>query len=99
MRPSGPYRPPPTGSMLVEVLLPPRPKGTLMDITIIGTGNMARGVATRALAGGHTVTLLGTDQEKAQALAGELSGDVKTGARSEERRVGKECRSRWSPYH
>ena len=24
---------------------------------------------------------------------------VKTKARSEERRVGKECRSRWSPYH
>ena len=24
---------------------------------------------------------------------------VKDGARSEERRVGKECRSRWSPYH
>src|SRR3989449_3696211 len=24
---------------------------------------------------------------------------VKTGTRSEERRVGKECRSRWSPYH
>ena len=23
----------------------------------------------------------------------------KTNARSEERRVGKECRSRWSPYH
>ena len=22
-----------------------------------------------------------------------------TGNRSEERRVGKECRSRWSPYH
>ena len=22
-----------------------------------------------------------------------------TGSRSEERRVGKECRSRWSPYH
>ena len=26
-----------------------------------------------------------------------ITGD--TGARSEERRVGKECRSRWSPYH
>ena len=26
--------------------------------------------------------------------------DVEAGAeRSEERRVGKECRSRWSPYH
>src|SRR2546427_629031 len=26
-------------------------------------------------------------------------GTVRTSARSEERRVGKECRSRWSPYH
>ena len=25
--------------------------------------------------------------------------DIRTGKRSEERRVGKECRSRWSPYH
>ncbi len=50
-----------------------------MDITIIGTGNMARGIATRALAGGHTVTLLGREPEKAQALAGELSGDVRAG--------------------
>ena len=24
---------------------------------------------------------------------------MKLGYRSEERRVGKECRSRWSPYH
>ena len=24
---------------------------------------------------------------------------LEPGARSEERRVGKECRSRWSPYH
>ena len=50
-----------------------------MDITIIGTGNMARALATRALAGGHTVTLLGTSADKAQALAGELSGDVRAG--------------------
>jgi len=48
-----------------------------MEITIIGTGNMARGIATRALAGGHTVTLVGTDVAKAEALAGELSGDVR----------------------
>ena len=25
--------------------------------------------------------------------------DIETLCRSEERRVGKECRSRWSPYH
>ena len=33
-----------------------------------------------------------------QAGAGDLSGP-KEMPRSEERRVGKECRSRWSPYH
>jgi predicted dinucleotide-binding enzyme len=51
-----------------------------MDITIIGTGNMGRAIATRALAGGHTVTLLGTDKAKAETVAAELSGDVRTGA-------------------
>ena len=50
-----------------------------MEITIIGTGNMARGIATRALAGGNDVTLLGTATEKAQALAAELPGQVSTG--------------------
>ena len=28
-----------------------------------------------------------------------ISTDPKEAFRSEERRVGKECRSRWSPYH
>jgi predicted dinucleotide-binding enzyme len=51
-----------------------------MNVTIIGTGNMARGIATRALAGGHAVTLLGTSADKASALAGELSGEVRAGA-------------------
>ena len=32
-----------------------------------------------------------------QYLLGHLFGQK--GYRSEERRVGKECRSRWSPYH
>ena len=31
-------------------------------------------------------------------LRAEADGSVTVG-RSEERRVGKECRSRWSPYH
>ena len=51
-----------------------------MDITIIGTGNMARGIATRALEGGHGVTLLGTEQAKAEALAAELPGEAQAGA-------------------
>ena len=55
-----------------------------MEITIIGTGNMARGIATRALAGGHAVTLLGTDAEKSQSLADELSGEVRAGTVGDE---------------
>jgi predicted dinucleotide-binding enzyme len=45
-----------------------------MQITIVGTGNMARGIAARALAGGHDVTLVGTERSKAEALASELAG-------------------------
>jgi len=50
-----------------------------MDTTIIGTGNMARGLATRILAGGHSVTLLGTSVGSAETLAAELEGDVRVG--------------------
>src|SRR6266850_5277937 len=39
------------------------------------------------------------DREKAKALGVPLNDLFDTLARSEERRVGKECRSRWSPYH
>src|SRR5206468_8897044 len=33
------------------------------------------------------------------AAGGQYVDPVLAGTRSEERRVGKECRSRWSPYH
>ena len=34
-----------------------------------------------------------------QCVASDALGVSKFEGRSEERRVGKECRSRWSPYH
>ena len=37
--------------------------------------------------------------EQAAEVYAEIYEDMKWNARSEERRVGKECRSRWSPYH
>ena len=50
-----------------------------MDVTIIGTGNMARGIGTRVVAGGHPLTVLGVDGSKAEALAGELGGETRAG--------------------
>jgi predicted dinucleotide-binding enzyme len=46
-----------------------------MRVSIVGTGRMARGIATRAAAGGHHVALVGTALGKAQALADELAGE------------------------
>lgn len=43
-----------------------------MHITIIGTGNMARGIGARALAGGHDVTVVGKDSERAEEAVGAL---------------------------
>ena len=51
-----------------------------------------------ALVDGIAVALLGKESTIRLALTTMLSdGHLLT--RSEERRVGKECRSRWSPYH
>ncbi|MFD5944516.1 NADPH-dependent F420 reductase [Streptomyces collinus] len=62
-----------------------------MKITIIGAGNMARGIATRALAGGHTVTITAKDPGKAVQLADELceqaDADGRVGAADDEAAV------------
>jgi 8-hydroxy-5-deazaflavin:NADPH oxidoreductase len=55
-----------------------------MNVTIIGTGNMARGIATRFLAGGHQIQLVGHTLEKAQTLAMELGGVNLTSAQTGE---------------
>jgi len=46
-----------------------------MDVTIIGTGNMARGIGRRLVAGGHHVTVLGKEPAEADAVVDELGGD------------------------
>ncbi len=51
-----------------------------MNVTILGSGNMARGIATRLLAGGNTVTLLNRTVAKAITLAQELAPLAKKGA-------------------
>jgi 8-hydroxy-5-deazaflavin:NADPH oxidoreductase len=45
-----------------------------MDVTIIGTGNMARGIGSRALAGGHELAVVGRRAESAEEVIADLGG-------------------------
>ena len=57
-----------------------------MNITIVGTGNMGRGIGARLVAGGHAVTFVGRNAAKAEALAAELgvaTADLAAGLRND----------------
>ncbi len=51
----------------------------MTDITIIGSGNMARGIGTRAVAAGRSLQILSRDEAKATTLAAELGAGVTSG--------------------
>jgi 8-hydroxy-5-deazaflavin:NADPH oxidoreductase len=52
----------------------------MSSISIIGTGNMARVLGTRALGGGNAVQVIGRDAAKAKDLAAALGGGATAGA-------------------
>ena len=51
------------------------------------------------IAGGYRVTALFSPEHGFRGLEDRPGLPDAVDSRSEERRVGKECRSRWSPYH
>ena len=51
-----------------------------MNVTIIGAGNMGRGIGTRAVAGGHSVTFVDANPEVAQQTAAEVRASAEKGA-------------------
>jgi len=51
-----------------------------MNVTIIGSGNMGRGIGTRAVAGGHSVTFVDANPETAQKAAADVKAAAKNGA-------------------
>lgn len=53
-----------------------------MDVTIIGGGNMGRGIGYRMVAGGNSVIVIDQAAEASQALAEELANVAAAGARS-----------------
>jgi len=52
-----------------------------MNVTIIGAGNMGRGIGTRAAAGGHSVTFVDANPEAAQQAATDVQKAAKNGAK------------------
>jgi NADPH-dependent F420 reductase len=52
-----------------------------MNVTIIGAGNMGRGIGTRAAAGGHSVTFVDANPEVAQKTADEVKSAARNGSK------------------
>jgi 8-hydroxy-5-deazaflavin:NADPH oxidoreductase len=48
-----------------------------MNVTIIGSGNMGRGIGTRAVAGGHSVTFVDANPETAEKAATDVRAAAK----------------------
>ena len=61
-------------------------------------GKRLKKMNTTSIAG-HELAVGGDLKLGSPADVAEQFSHISTVARSEERRVGKECRSRWSPYH
>ena len=59
-----------------------------MNVTIIGAGNMGRGIGTRAAAGGHSVTFVDANLETAQTVAAEVGKAAKNGAKVSASSIG-----------
>jgi NADPH-dependent F420 reductase len=52
-----------------------------MNVTIIGAGNMGRGIGTRLVAGGHSVTFVDATPETAEKTAAEVKASAQNGVR------------------
>jgi NADPH-dependent F420 reductase len=63
-----------------------------MQVTVIGAGNMGRGIGHRLVAGGHSVTVVDRDPEEAGRLAEELRGVAEGDATVEAAEPGAELR-------
>jgi len=52
-----------------------------MNVTIIGAGNMGKGIGTRLVAGGHSVTFVDANPETAEKTATEVKASAKKGSK------------------
>src|SRR5260370_34603737 len=73
--------------------------GTSLSLTLAISGARAQSDTPKAPPALAKPKPAEEEYKNIQALKGILADQVIPSMRSEERRVGKECRSRWSPYH
>src|SRR5256885_17191038 len=66
-------------------------------VVVIGANNSAHDICAALWEHGADVTMV--QRSSTHIVRSDSLMDIGLGDRSEERRVGKECRSRWSPYH
>jgi len=59
-----------------------------MNVTIIGSGNMGRGIGTRVVAGGHSVTFVDANPEVAGKTAADVKASAKNGAKVSTASIG-----------
>ena len=76
----------PIGSMVIDI------GGGTTEIAVIALSGIVNHTSIRIAGDEMTEAIIQYFKRKYNLLIGENT-------RSEERRVGKECRSRWSPYH
>ena len=73
---------------------------TLENYLSLPDDSMDERIAAARAKLGSTTILLGHHYQRDEVIRfADFTGDSYKLSRSEERRVGKECRSRWSPYH
>ena len=70
-----------------------------LTFTYPGEERPTLGDLSLEIARGSFVAVLGHNGSGKSTLAKHFNAILLPTGRSEERRVGKECRSRWSPYH
>src|SRR2546421_6468922 len=70
----------------------------LLVLRAVAAGEFVKAAGVGAAAVEHLVVVLKDERNPNRRAVVEALGQIGD-ARSEERRVGKECRSRWSPYH
>src|SRR5436309_12047604 len=68
------------------------------SLPIYEIDDLAR-LGVQALAGLRLADIVDDDRALEASVLRELADGLLERTRSEERRVGKECRSRWSPHH